>query len=80
MSCKHQTLVLFGPQSKLTTNLRIPLPPGRWKIALRQITYNGIDVSGDGGIAGAELNAHPSSATSYNGTQRQFLEVFPPQS
>ena len=76
MSCKHQTLVLFGPQPKVITNLCIPLPPGRWKMVLRRMTYNGIDVSGGGGIAGVERNALLSSATSCNGTQRQFLEVF----
>ena len=82
MSCKHLTLVLFGPQPKVTTNLRIPLPPGRWKMVLRRITFNSIGVSGGGGggIAGVERNALSSSSTSYNGTQRQFLEVFPPQS
>ena len=79
--CKHQTLVFYGQLPKFTTNLYIPIPPGRWKMALRRITYNGIYVGGIGGIATriraiVECNALSSSAKNYNGTQKHFLEVF----
>ena len=42
MTFKHKTLVVYGPLTKLTASLRIAIPPGSWKMALRRITYNGI--------------------------------------
>ena len=41
-SSKHQTIIVYRQLPRLIVNLRTPLGAGRWKMALRLVTYEGI--------------------------------------